>query len=70
MFWLLQNELKRKKNPMCAWVVAQFPQRLKSTFFEIFSSLQVTFFRDPPFKKIFIKTLILALEANKMDFFL
>ena len=32
---------------MCVWVVARLPQRKKSTFFEIFSSLRV-FFGDPP----------------------
>ena len=44
-----------KMSKMCVWVVAQLPQRLKSTFFEKFSSL--------PSKK-FQKTLILAFEAN------
>ena len=54
--------LKMSKNGF--WVVARLPQRLKSTFLEIFSSLR----RWPllgaaPFKK-FQKTLILAFEAN------
>ena len=38
----MHNELKCKKKfkfQMCVWVVAQLPQRLKSMFFEIFSSL-------------------------------
>ena len=34
---------------MCVWVVAWLPQRLKSKFFEKFSSLQVPF-GDPPLK--------------------
>ena len=37
---LLKNELKRGKKTqlqMCDWVVARLPQRLKSTFFDIFS---------------------------------
>ena len=44
------------------WVVAQLPQRLKSTFFEIFSHSAGPF-RATPFEK-FQKTLILAFEAN------
>ena len=40
---------------MCVWVFARLPQRLKSTFFEMFSSLH---------SKKFQKTLILAFEAN------
>ena len=46
---------------MCVWVVARLPQRLKSTFFENFSSIRFPF-RDPPLK-IFLKTLILAFEV-------
>ena len=41
--------LKMSKNMF--WVVARLSQRLKSTFFEIFSSLRVSF-RDPPLKNI------------------
>ena len=44
--WSLHNELKRgkKSNFKCVfWVVARLPQRLKSIFLEIFSSLQVLF---------------------------
>ena len=48
---------------MYVWVVAQLPQRLKSTFFEIFSSLRVSF-RDPPLEFFFKKTLLLVFEAN------
>ena len=36
---------------MCVWVVARLPQRLKSTFFEKISSLQVPF-GDPRLEKI------------------
>merc|ERR1712141_212234 len=43
---------------MCIQVVARLPQRLKSTFFEIFSSL--LWLRSKKFQK----TLILAFEAN------
>ena len=46
------------------WVVAQLPQRLKSTFFEIFSHSAGPFFGTTPFKIFFQKTLIFAFEAN------
>ena len=44
-------------------VVARLPQRLKSTLFEIFSTLWVPF-GHPPFEKITNNALILAFEAN------
>ena len=46
---------------MCVWVVALLPQRLKSTFFKIFSSLQVHF-GDLPLEK-FQKMLILVFQV-------
>ena len=56
---------------MCIQVVARLPQRLKSTFFE---RLKLTFFeiysslrwplQDRSVRKIFQKTLILAFEAS------
>ena len=48
---------------MCVRVVARLHQRLKSMFFEIFSSLRIPF-RDPPLEIFFKKTLILAFETN------
>ena len=47
---------------MCIQVVARLPQRLKSTFFEIFP-YSAGSFGATPFKKC-QKTLILAFEAN------
>ena len=44
---------------MRVWVVARLPQRLKSMFFENFSSLRVPF-GNPPLEKM----LILAFEVN------
>ena len=44
------------------WVVARLPQRLKSTFFEIFSHSAGPF-GTAPFE-IFPKKMILAFEAN------
>ena len=48
---------------MCVCVVAGLPQRLKSTFFEIISSLHIAL-KDPPPEKKFQTKLILAFEAN------
>ena len=53
--------LKMSKNVF--WVVARLPQRLKSTFFEIFSSLYWPIL-GRSVRKNFKKTLILAFEAN------
>ena len=57
---------KRKKYQfqMCFWMVAQLPQRIKSMFFEIFSSLQVSLASGILQPKFFQKTLILGFEAN------
>ena len=51
---------------MCVWVVARLHQRLKSTFFEIFSSLHCTgpFGARSLCLNFFQKTLILAFEPN------
>ena len=49
---------------MCVWVVALLHQRLKSTLFEIFSSLWVSFTLGTLHPKKFQKTLVLAFEAN------
>ena len=45
----------------CVWVIAWLHQRLKSTFFEIFFSLQVSF--GTLHSKNFKKTLILVFEV-------
>ena len=58
---------KKFQFQMCVWVVARL-SRLKSTFFEISSSLWVLF-RDPPFKKYF-KNLDFSLFLAKCTFFL
>ena len=46
---------------MCVWVVARLPQRLKSTFFEIFRVEGSR--RRPGVKKKLSKTLLLVLEV-------
>ena len=71
-FWVKgsRSEEKISKNiNFSLWVVARLPQRLQLMFFEIFSSLHVPCFGDPPSLEKNSKTLILAFEANKMDFF-
>ena len=47
---------------MCVWVVARLPQGLKSTFFEIFSSLRWPL-QGPLRLKKFQRMLILAFEV-------
>ena len=51
---------------MCVWVVAQLPQRLNETFFEIISSIQVPFGELRMYLSLdfFQKTLILTFEEN------
>ena len=46
---------------MCVWVIVRLPQRLKSTFFEIFRHFGEP---HPPLEKMLKKTLDLAFEAN------
>ena len=53
----LANTWKKFQFQICVWVVAGLPQRLKSTLFDIFSSLRVH-------SKKFQKTFISAFEAN------
>ena len=56
----LHNEIKRGKSPL--WEdIALLPERLKSTFFEIFSSGSPR--RRPGVKKKFQNTLILVFEV-------
>ena len=67
--WLAHNELKRKNKiqfQMWVWpVIAHdiIPQRLKSTFSEILSSLWVSFEDARLHSNCFQKTLILTFEA-------